>query len=269
MTKGKTAAIFRTFDKIKGKSKDGPELVTMKDPVSGHFIFSPEEIKTTSLEYCVNLLNNRKIDPEFQKEIEFENLMHYFRMKKVLHDDDENELLRDDFDNRLKTIAAKSKDKYKFLLKSGEGFKNCIFRLFGQVWKEEAKPQQWRNTVIIQLYKGKGEAFDFNNQRNIHTKEDTPKLFEGIVVDKSKQKLVENCSKYQIGGIPGHRSKEHLFPVKSVISHYSVLNLPVILQLLDISKYFDQEILKDAMDTLFTYGIQGKLYRLWYELRSR
>ena len=69
MTKGKTAAIFRTFDKIKGKAKDGPELVTMKDPVSGHFIFSPEEIKTTSLEYCVNLLNNRKIDPEFQKEI--------------------------------------------------------------------------------------------------------------------------------------------------------------------------------------------------------
>ena len=172
MTKGKTAAIFRTFDKIKGKSKDGPELVTMKDPVSGHFIFSPEEIKTTSLEYCVNLLNNRKIDLEFQKEIEFENLMHYFRMKKVLHDDDENELLRDDFDNRLKTIAAKSKDKYKFLLKSGEGFKNCIFRLFGQVWKEEAKPQQWRNTVIIQLYKGRGEVFDFNNQRNIHTKED-------------------------------------------------------------------------------------------------
>ena len=77
---------------------------------------------------------------------------------------------------------------------------------------------------------------------------------------------VDNCSKYQIGGIPGHRSQEHLFTVKSVISLYSLLNIPVFLQLFDISKYFDKEILKDAMDTLFTYGIQGKLYRLWYEL---
>ena len=167
---------------------------------------------------------------------------------------------------RVKKMAEKSKEKYRFILKSGEGYKNCIYRLFSQIWKEEVKPQQWRNTVIIQLYKGKGETFDFNCQRNIHTKEDTPKLFEGILVDKSKQKLVDKCSKYQIGGIPGHRSQEHLFTVKSVISLYSLLNIPVILQLFDISKYFDKEILKDAMDTLFTYGIKGKLYRLWYEL---
>ena len=183
MTKGKTAAVFRTFDKIKGKSKDGPELVTMKDPETNHFIFSPDEIKKTSLKYCVSLLNNRKIDPAFEKEIEFENLIHYFRMKKALNVDEEDDFSRKDFDKRLKKLKANSKDKYKFMLKSGEGFKTCIFSLFEQVWEEEVKPQQWRNTVIIQLYKGKGEAFDFNNQRNIHTKEDTPKLFEGIVVD--------------------------------------------------------------------------------------
>ena len=266
LTKGKTAAVFKTFDKIRGKSKDGPELVTMKNPETNEFIFKPEEIRETSLKYCVNLLNNKKIDPAFQNEIDFENLIHYLRMKTVQDDDDEEELSRKDFDMRVKKMAEKSKEKYRFILKSGEGYKNCIYRLFSQIWKEEVKPQQWRNTVIIQLYKGKGETFDYNCQRNIHTKEDTPKLFEGIVVDKSKQKLVDNCSKYQIGGIPGHRSQEHLFTVKSVISLYSLLNIPIILQLFDISKYFDQEILKDAMDTLYTYGIKGKLYRLWYEL---
>ena len=99
-------------------------------------------------------------------------------------------------------MADNSKEKYRFILKSGEGYKNCIFRLLSQVWKDEVKPQQWRNTIIIQLYKGKGETFDYNCQRNIHTNKDTPKLFEEIVVDKSKQKLVDNCSKYQIGGIP-------------------------------------------------------------------
>ena len=141
MSKGKTAAIFKTFDKIRGKSKDGPELVSMKDPETNHFIFSPEEIKKTSLKYCVSLLNNRKIDPDFKNEIEFENLIHYFRMRKFSNVDDEEELLRDDFDDRLKKMAANSKDKYRFLLRSGEGLKNCIFRLFSQVWEEEVKPQ--------------------------------------------------------------------------------------------------------------------------------
>ena len=85
-------------------------------------------------------------------------------------------------------------------------------------------------------------------------------------MDKSKQKMIEKCSKFQIGGIPKHRSQEHLFTIKSILSLYLLLNLPIFMQLYDISKYFEKEILKDAMDTLYSAGIKGKLYRLWYEL---
>ena len=62
--------------------------------------------------------------------------------------------------------------------------------------------QQWRNTVIIQLYKMKGDLSEYNYQRNIHSKEYVPKLFDGIIVDKSKDKIVSTSSKFQIGGIP-------------------------------------------------------------------
>ena len=44
-----------------------------------------------------------------------------------------------------------------------------------------------------------------------------------------------------------------ILPLSYLVSAlYSVLNIPVILQLFDISKYFDKEILKDAMDTLLS-----------------
>ena len=112
----------------------------------------------------------------------------------------------------------------------------------------------------------KGDLSDYNSQRNIHTKEYVPKLFEGIIVDKSKDKIVSTCSKFQIGGIPTHRSQEHLFCVKSVVALYSMLNINLYLQVFDLAKYFDKEILKDAMDTLYKCGIKGKLYRLWYEM---
>ena len=45
-----------------------------------------------------------------------------------------------------------------------------------------------------------------------------------------------------------------------------MLNLNLYLQVFDLAKYFDKEILKDAMDTLYKCGIKGKLYRLWYEM---
>ena len=167
---------------------------------------------------------------------------------------------------RIKTISVKHADKYKFILKAGQGFRNCLFKLFKQVWDTEHKPEQWRNTIIVQLFKQKGDFSDYNNQRFIHTKESVAKLFEGMIVDKSKKKIISTCSKFQIGGIPKHRSQEHLFNVKSVLALYSWLNIPLYFQVYDLSKYFDKEILKDAMDTLYKCGIKVKLYRLWYEM---
>ena len=60
-SKGKTAAIFKTFDKIKGKSKDEPELVAIKDPETEEFIFSPDELKKAYLKYCVHLYRDAQI----------------------------------------------------------------------------------------------------------------------------------------------------------------------------------------------------------------
>jgi hypothetical protein len=35
-----------------------------------------------------------------------------------------------------------------------------------------------------------------------------------------------------------------------------------------ITKYFDKEILLDAMGTLYNVGVTGKLYRLWFMLNK-
>ena len=71
-------------------------------------------------------------------------------------------------------------------------------------------------------------------------------------------------SKYQIGTVPGHRSQEHLFVMKNLISLYNHYKKPVILQLYDIKKCFDREMLLDGMDAIYKSGVKGKLYRLLY-----
>ena len=42
--------------------------------------------------------------------------------------------------------------------------------------------------------------------------------------------------------------------------------MPLILQLFDISKFFDREVLVDGMNSLYNCDIVGKLYRLIFEL---
>ena len=69
-------------------------------------------------------------------------------------------------------------------------------------------------------------------------------MTEALTVNKMKEDIINSGNKYQIGGIPGHRVEEHLIVVKSIIQRYMDLKSGVIIQLVDIQKFFDTEILE-------------------------
>ena len=58
-------------------------------------------------------------------------------------DDEDEEFQMEDFDRRLKALKTKCKDKYQFILKAGEGYKEFLFKLFSKVWVIEEKPQHY------------------------------------------------------------------------------------------------------------------------------
>ena len=49
---------------------------------------------------------------------------------------------------------------------------------------------------------------------------------------------------------------------------YLKFELPVFIQLFDISKFFDRESIRDGMNSIFNLGVKGKLYRLLYNLNK-
>ena len=83
-----------------------------------------------------------------------------------------------------------------------------------------------------------------------------------------KPKIVQKCSKFQIGGMPGHQPSEYLFALKSVIALRLSQEKINFLNALDLRKYFDSEVLIDALDNLYRSGVKGKVYRLVYELNK-
>ena len=162
------------------------------------------------------------------------NILHLVRMEEVFaNDEDFNHV---DYSDLLKSLQKKNKAKYKFILKSGLVYQKCLYKLFKMVWDLEEKPTQWESTIAHQLFKGKGLKSCLSNYRFIHTNYENPKAFEHIVISKAKPKIIEGCPKFQIGAIPKPQSQEYLFTLKSIMACYEKLNIPIIVQLFDISK---------------------------------
>ena len=122
--------------------------------------------------------------------------------------------------------------------------------------------------MIVQIDKKNSVKSDLTSKRNIHTKAEIPKMFGNIVTTAMKPIVIENLTKFQIEAIPGHRSEEHLFTLKSIAAQAEKNDVALAVELLDLSKYFDKECLIDTMNELYNVKVKVKLYRLVYELNK-
>ena len=72
-------------------------------------------------------------------------------------------------------------------------------------------------------------------------------------------------SRFQIGGVAGHRPQEHIFSIKSVIGKY-IMEKKLICY--DISGFFDKEVLSDAVDELYSIDLDTKVCILFFKLNE-
>ena len=120
------------------------------------------------------------------------------------------------------------------------------------------------------IYKnGKGRRELLPSNRFIHSKSWFPRIAEALVVEEGlKSPLIDGSSIYQIGGQPGHRAEELVFSLKSIISKYRAEGKSIIIQTSDIAKFFDKEMIQDAILTCVNRGANKKACRLWYKLNE-
>ena len=153
--KGKSASIFKLKESVVGPKKPQQEPTYVKDPKTKKEVFDVKIIKQKSVDYCVDLLTNRAPLDEYKDNIESKNLIHEYRMS-VRNPEDEIEYSDNLFWNALERLKKNKNQKYDFVLKAGEELKQALNKLFKLVWTQEKKPEQWRLTNIIQIFKGRG-----------------------------------------------------------------------------------------------------------------
>ena len=82
----------------------------------------------------------------------------------------------------------------------------------------ERMPEEWRRSVLIPIYKNKGDAQCCGNYRGIKLMSHTMKVWERIIETRLRDRV--EISKQQYGFMPGKGTTDAMFALRMLIEKY-------------------------------------------------
>ena len=217
-----------------------------------------------TLSYCKDLLTNRE---NYKKDILLKDKLHELRMKE--HTEGDMMLLDEEtFMKSWNFLKQTRQEKYKFLFWGGDSIRKACLKICQTIWKTEVYPNECNTSTLIQIDKGKQDQKDLANKRFIHIRDEFSKLFCHIVITKVKEEVMKNMTKFQIGSKTGHMPAEHIFVITSYMALCEKRKKAAIIQMMDYSKFYDRESLRDCLAEIHKNNVKGKTYRLLYKMNK-
>ena len=99
-------------------------------------------------------------------------------------------------------------------------------------------PKDWEESIILSLYKGKGEALDRGNYRELKLTDRAMKLLERVLDFQIRQMV--NIDEIQYGFVPGRGTTNAIFIVLQLQEKYLAAKKPLYFAFDDLEKAFDR-----------------------------
>ena len=93
-----------------------------------------------------------------------------------------------------------------------------LTRLFNRLLMGERMPEEWRRSVLIPIYKNKGDAQCCGNYRGIKLMSHTMKVWERIIETRLRDRV--EISKQQYGFMPGKGTSDAMFALRMLMEKY-------------------------------------------------
>ena len=100
----------------------------------------------------------------------------------------------------------------------GESALKFLTKLYNRTMENERMPEEWRNIVLISIFKNKGDVQSCSNYRGIKLINHTMKLWERIVENRLRSGL--KFSNQQYGFMPGKNTTDALFALRVLMEKY-------------------------------------------------
>lgn len=237
-----TAEGKRRFFKIaKQMAKDNRDFVgvsCVKDDL-GCVLVKPEGIKERWKEYMSTLMN---VENDWDGDIECPTVkgpwMHF----------SEDEVRSAMSNVKKKKAPGPSDVANEMFISSADISVSWLVELFNLVVKEDTIPEDWCSSVLIPVYKGKGDPLQCGSYRAIKLLDHAMKVYERVL-EKRLRSQVE-LDEMQFGFMPGRSTTDPIFITRQVIEKHRAKRKKLFLAFVDLEKAFDRvprEVLRWAL----------------------
>ena len=141
------------------------------------------------------------------------------------------------------TSSGKSPGKYNI---PAEIFKTAgpkalehFHDILSQIWKEEKMPADFKDAIIVALYKNKGSKADCGNYRGISLLSIAGKIFARVILNRLITLSEQILPEAQCGFRPGRSTVDMIFAVRQIQEKCIEQNRPLYSVFIDLTKAFD------------------------------
>ena len=138
--------------------------------------------------------------------------------------------------------------------------RKMLTKLFNKILDEECMPEEWRESIMVPIFKEKGDIQKCKNYRGIKLTSHTLKIFERVL-DKRLREETEIRDE-QFGFMKGRGTVDAIFALRQVMEKYLEKQRGLYLAFVDLEKAYDRVPRGEVWRSMRMKGVKEKYVRV-------